>query len=133
MANRATHLHPICKVQALSQPPPLITPSVDVNALTSVLLLQTLTKSGLIPSSTPATPTPTSCPVLPPVTPTRGDTEKISSSPLLLLPTQLSLFLRFAEANLGISNTSRYEVKLELQGISPDILVEVNDCYAPFA
>ncbi|KAI6038826.1 hypothetical protein EDC04DRAFT_2895931 [Pisolithus marmoratus] len=43
MANKAMYLHPMCKVQALAQPPPPTMPPLDVNALTSVLLLQMLT------------------------------------------------------------------------------------------
>ncbi|KAI6010317.1 hypothetical protein EDC04DRAFT_2580985, partial [Pisolithus marmoratus] len=112
MANKATYLHPVCKMQAHSQPPPPFTPSVDVNTLTSVLLIQTLTKSGLLPSSTPATP---------------SDKELTSSSPLFPSPTQLSHFLHFAESNLSVSNAIRYEANLELQGIGPDILAKVND------
>ncbi|KIK14137.1 hypothetical protein PISMIDRAFT_117552 [Pisolithus microcarpus 441] len=39
MANKLMHLHPTCKAQAPAQPP---TTLVDLNALTSILLLQTL-------------------------------------------------------------------------------------------
>ncbi|KAI6044130.1 hypothetical protein EDC04DRAFT_2599716 [Pisolithus marmoratus] len=87
MANKVTYLHPMCKVQALAQPPPPTMPPLDINALTSVLLLQMLTKSGLLPSSVPTTPS----------------------------------------VNLGVCNATKYEVDLDLQGIGPDILAEVND------
>ncbi|KAI6038005.1 hypothetical protein EDC04DRAFT_2604413 [Pisolithus marmoratus] len=83
------------------------------------------TLSGLLPSSTPATPG--GHPVPSPVTPTRGDKENASSSPLFPSPTQLSHFLHFAKLNLGVSNATRYEVNLKLQGIGLDILTEVND------
>ncbi|KAI6039442.1 hypothetical protein EDC04DRAFT_2895240 [Pisolithus marmoratus] len=125
MANKVTYLHPMRKVQALAQPPPPTMLPLDVNALTSVLLLQMLTKSGLLPSSVPTTPSGQS--ILSLVTPPRANAEHSPSSPLVPLPTQLSCFLHFAEVNLGICNATKYEVDLNLQGISPDILAEVDD------
>ncbi|KAI6041786.1 hypothetical protein EDC04DRAFT_2892670 [Pisolithus marmoratus] len=125
MANKAMYLHPMCKVQALAQPPPPTTPPLDVNALTSVLLLQMLTKSGLLPSSVPATPSGQS--ILSPVTPPQANAEHSLSLPLIPSPTQLSRFLHFAEVNLGVCNATKYKVDLDLQGISPDILTEVDD------
>ncbi|KAI6024302.1 hypothetical protein EDC04DRAFT_2900257 [Pisolithus marmoratus] len=71
IANKATCLHPAPKVQAaqaLIHPVPPATPTVDINSLTSVLLLQTLTKSGLLSSLTPVAPAIALAP--PPVTPT---------------------------------------------------------------
>ncbi|KAI6038827.1 hypothetical protein EDC04DRAFT_2569295, partial [Pisolithus marmoratus] len=49
------------------------------------------------------------------------------SSPLIPSPTQLSCFLHFTKVNLGVCNATKYEVDLDLQGIGPDILAEVND------
>ncbi|KAI6017048.1 hypothetical protein EDC04DRAFT_2902751 [Pisolithus marmoratus] len=62
MANKVTHLHPTCKAQALAQPPP-----VDLNVLTSILLLQTLMKSGIL--SSPAPPMPPLASIPSPVPP----------------------------------------------------------------
>ncbi|KAI6016777.1 hypothetical protein PISMIDRAFT_18143 [Pisolithus microcarpus 441] len=123
VANKATHLHPTCKAQAPAQPP---TTPVDLNALTSVLLLQTLTKSSVLSSPTPSTPHLGSIP--PPVTPTRvvqGAAE--NPSPPVPSPTQLSHFLCHAETNLGVHNATQFEESLELQGIGPDILAEVDN------
>ncbi|KAI6024303.1 hypothetical protein EDC04DRAFT_2574367, partial [Pisolithus marmoratus] len=47
--------------------------------------------------------------------------------PLVPSPTQLSHFLCYAEVNLGICNAMRYEKNLEVQGIGPDILADVDD------
>ncbi|KAI6016595.1 hypothetical protein BKA83DRAFT_4497681 [Pisolithus microcarpus] len=125
VTNEATYLHPMCKMQALAQPTPPTTLSLNVNSLTSVLLLQMLTKSGLLSSSVPAAPPSGSVPS--PVTPTQAHAELITSSPLVPSPTQLSRFLLFAEMNLGVCNATRYEVNLDLQGIGLDILAEVDD------
>ncbi|KAI5994969.1 hypothetical protein EDC04DRAFT_2910321 [Pisolithus marmoratus] len=53
--------------QALVHPAPPATPTININSLTSVLLLQMLTKSGLLSSLTPVTP---ATPAPPLVTPT---------------------------------------------------------------
>ncbi|KAI5980479.1 hypothetical protein EDC04DRAFT_2917958 [Pisolithus marmoratus] len=123
MANKATHLHPTCKAQAPAQPPMT---QVDLNALTSVLLLQTLTKSSVLSSPAPSTPHLSS--ILSPVMPTQavqGAAE--NPSPLVPLWSQLSCFLCHTKTNLSIHNTTQFERSLELQGIGPDILTEVDD------
>ncbi|KAI6025200.1 hypothetical protein BKA83DRAFT_4491946 [Pisolithus microcarpus] len=123
MANKLTHLHPTCKAQAPAQPP---TTLVDLNALTSILLLQTLMKSGILSSPTPSTPCLSSIPS--PVTPTQavqGAAE--NPSPPVPSPSQLSRFLHHAETNLGVHNATQFEESLKLQGIGPDILAEVDD------
>ncbi|KIK13610.1 hypothetical protein PISMIDRAFT_118598 [Pisolithus microcarpus 441] len=51
----------------------------------------------------------------------------VPCSPLVPSPTQLLHFLCYAEVNLGICNAIRYEKSLEVQGIGPDILANVND------
>ncbi|KIK78010.1 hypothetical protein PAXRUDRAFT_165131, partial [Paxillus rubicundulus Ve08.2h10] len=48
-------------------------------------------------------------------------------SPLIRTPTQLFRFLQHAEAQLGISNATRYEGALHMQDIGPDILPDVSD------
>ncbi|KAI6011735.1 hypothetical protein EDC04DRAFT_2905321 [Pisolithus marmoratus] len=115
IANKATCLHPA----------PPATPTIDINSLTSVLLLQTLTKSSLLSSPTPVTPA--IAPAPPPVTPTQPAINPVPYSPLVPSPTELSHFLRYAEVNLGICNAMRYEKNLEVQGIGRDILADVND------
>ncbi|KAI6126581.1 hypothetical protein F5141DRAFT_1209871 [Pisolithus sp. B1] len=70
ITNQATCLHPVHKVQAaqaLIHPVPPATPTININPLTSVLLLQTLTKSSLLSSPTPVAPAvpPASSPVTP--------------------------------------------------------------------
>ncbi|KAI6046330.1 hypothetical protein EDC04DRAFT_2598139 [Pisolithus marmoratus] len=84
IANKATYLHPVCKVQvqALAWPTPPAIPSIDINSLALVLLLQTLTKSGILLTSAPATPGVSSA--LFPVTPTCATTNNIL--PPLLIP-----------------------------------------------
>ncbi|KAI6045834.1 hypothetical protein EDC04DRAFT_2598430 [Pisolithus marmoratus] len=125
IANKATCLHPACKAQAaraLIHPAPPATPTVDINSLTSVLLLQTLTKSSLLSSPTPVAPAITLAPPL--VTPTQPAINPVPYSPLVPSPTQLSCFLHYAEVNLGICNAMGYEKNLEVQGIGLDILAD---------
>ncbi|KAI6014756.1 hypothetical protein BKA83DRAFT_4498896 [Pisolithus microcarpus] len=111
--------------QALIHPMPPATPTININSLTSVLLLQTLTKSGLLSSLTPVAPAIP--PASSPVTPTQPAMNPVPCSPLVPSPTQLLHFLCYAEVNLGICNAIRYEKSLEVQGIGPDILANVND------
>ncbi|KAI6022829.1 hypothetical protein BKA83DRAFT_11121 [Pisolithus microcarpus] len=117
MANKLTHLHPTCKAQAPAQPH---TTPVDLNALTSILLLQTLMKSGILSSPAPSTPCLSSIPS--PVTPTQAN-----PLPPVPLPSQLSHFLCHAETNLSVHNATQFEESLKLQGIGPDILAKVDD------
>jgi hypothetical protein len=98
----------------------------------SVLSLQTLTNSGLFQSGaasqepSPSVTTAANVPIPLPVNPTRRSTEKAISSPLPS-PSQLTCFLAYAESHLGVRNTSMYEGSLELQGIGPDILGDIDD------
>jgi hypothetical protein len=106
---QSTVLHPARKVQL----PVPAAPGVDINSLTSVLLLQTLTKSGLL-SSTTSESLPHSgaanVPAPSPVTPTHTcAAAEPSASPPLLSPSQLSRFLRYAEAKLDVHNTTIYK------------------------
>ncbi|KAF9231874.1 hypothetical protein BU15DRAFT_67972 [Melanogaster broomeanus] len=120
IAHKALALHPARKAM-LSAPPP--TPAIDVNALTSVLLLQTLTKSGLIPTNSTENLLPPT-----PMTPTPLPSHNISKlSPIVHTPTQLSRFLKHAEKHLGVSNATSFKAALHLQDIGPDILPDVSD------
>lgn len=122
MANKAPFLHPVCKAQSQPQPPPSSNSVPNINSLTSVLLLQTLANSGLLPHvlSTHAPSTPTS------TTPVHSAVEK-SSSPPLLSPSQLLQFLKYTEKDLGVSDATMYEQKLQVQHIGPDILGDIDD------
>ncbi|KAF9235503.1 hypothetical protein BU15DRAFT_64766 [Melanogaster broomeanus] len=119
IAHKAPALHPARKAM-LSAPPP--TPAIDINAL-SVLLLQTLTKSGLIPTNSIENLLPPT-----PMTPTPLPSYNVSKlSPIVHTPTQLSCFLKHAEKHLGVSNVMSFEAALHLQDIGPDILPDVSD------
>ncbi|KAI6028029.1 hypothetical protein BKA83DRAFT_4123865 [Pisolithus microcarpus] len=72
LANKAPVLHPTHKAAAH-----LPSPSVDVNSLTSVLLLQTLTQSSLLTSQQVASQTPAV-----PCTPTHDQAAIVSSPPI---------------------------------------------------
>ncbi|KIK11636.1 hypothetical protein PISMIDRAFT_68209, partial [Pisolithus microcarpus 441] len=49
------------------------------------------------------------------------------SSPPIPSPTQLARYLEYAETNLGVRYASSYKAALELHGIGPDILPDVDD------
>ena len=99
---------------------------MDVNSLTSILLLQMLTNSGLLlsagspvakapPALNPSTVPPATPPHKPPQPP---------PSPPLPSPTQLKRFLLYAETTRKVRNASQYEDELDLRGIGPDVLVD---------
>lgn len=129
-ANKAPALHPARKAAAQpAAPQPAAPAAADISSLTSVILLRTLAQldSGLLNSSTPpfASVPSTSSPSTP-QTPTqqRGD---VPSSPPIPSPTQLARYLEYAETNLGVRYASSYKAALELHGIGPDILPDVDD------
>ena len=134
MANKVPFLHPARKAQA-AQPPVPATPAIDLSSLTSVLLLQTLTNSGLL-SSAISPPGPTTinasqavqsavpAPSTPICTPTKA---RGPGSPPIPSPSQLRRFLRYAERHLGVSNATMYEQDLDMHGIGPDILSQVDE------
>jgi hypothetical protein len=118
IANKAPVLNSVARRAA--QPPqagtlnsvPSTSSTVDLNALTSVLLLQTLTKSGLIslPSSSEALPRQQSAALSMPTTPTWSSARlppTVELSPLQRTPTQLCRFLQHAETRLRIPD-ARY-------------------------
>jgi hypothetical protein len=111
IVNKAHFLHPTRKVQ----PPPAPTPSVDVNSLTSVLLLQMLTNSGLLQSTgSPAAKAPPQAALVPSAAPPVTPLHKSPPSPPLPSPIQLKCFLLYAETNLKVRNASQYEDELDL-------------------
>ncbi|KAI5983615.1 hypothetical protein EDC04DRAFT_2506053, partial [Pisolithus marmoratus] len=124
-ANKAPTLHPARK--AAAQPTAL--PAADISSLTSVILLQTLAQldSSLFNASTP----PVAC--MPsmsfpttPQTPTQQRGDGALSPPVPSL-TQLACYLQYAETNLSMHYASSYKSALELHGIGPDILPDIND------
>lgn len=132
LAAKGTCLHPLRKVQVLSQ---LATPgSIDVNSLTSVLLLQTLTNlnSGLMQSATAPPPTEsaesaqiTTNNPLPP-NPMTLPCKPASPTPIPSL-SHLTHFLAYAETHLGVQHVSTYQHALNVQGIGQDILADIDE------
>ncbi|KIO15009.1 hypothetical protein M404DRAFT_17863 [Pisolithus tinctorius Marx 270] len=116
-SNKVPFLHPAHKVQAQASQ------NIDINSITSVLLLQMLANSGFLSPSVPRAHT---SPVLPPATPTCVPPDPPISPPIPS-PSHLSCFLHYAEMNLGVHNATLYEQELELQLIGPDILMDIND------
>lgn len=100
-----------------------------------VLLVHTLSKSGLLPSAagSPDTATaPHGVPATPvtPQTPTRQKNDALSSnseSELIPSPSHLTRYLKHAETQLGVRHALTYKTSLELNGIGPDILPDVDD------
>ncbi|KAI5982136.1 hypothetical protein EDC04DRAFT_2616903 [Pisolithus marmoratus] len=125
MENKAPILHPTCKATAQPAPPAMM----DLNSLASVILLWTLTQldSGVLHSPT-ALSASTPSPVVPPTpqTPTRQQVDTISS-PLIPSLTQLVRYLQYVETNLGICNALSYKSPLEMHGIGPDNLPNVDN------
>ena len=112
-----------------AQPPPASTPtpSVDVNSVTSILLLQMLTNSGLLPSASSPTATKAAPNPVPPAVPAVASVHKPPLSPPFLSLTQLKCFLLYAGTELGVHDASQYKDALDHQGIEPDILAEMSD------
>ena len=94
--------------------------SPDLNTLASVILLRTLAQldSGLLH---PTSPTPQTPP------PQAKVAETTMSSPPIPSPTQLVRYLKYAETSLGVHHVLSYKSALELHGIGPDILPNVDD------
>ncbi|KIK74293.1 hypothetical protein PAXRUDRAFT_791188, partial [Paxillus rubicundulus Ve08.2h10] len=112
VAHKATALHRAHRAGSLGQPLapiPLPSPAINFNALTSVLLLQTLKK------------------ITPTLVSTHGTSAIDQLSPIIWTPSQLSHFLKHAEKHLGVSNATTFEAALQLQDIGPDILSDVSD------
>ena len=124
MANKAPFLHLAHKVQSYSQPPLSLNPAPDINLLTSVLLLQTLASSGLLPCA-PSTQAP-SLSTQAPSTPVHHVVERTTSPPLPS-PPQLSQFLKHAETEPGVTDAMMYEKKLLAHHIGPDIFGNIDD------
>ncbi|KAI6039959.1 hypothetical protein EDC04DRAFT_2602833 [Pisolithus marmoratus] len=124
MANKAPVLHPVHKAAAQPASPAM----TDLNSLTLAILLQTLAQldSGLQHSPTASAPAPPM--VVPPTlqTPTWQRVNTTSSPPIPSL-TQLAHYLQYVETNLGVHHALSYRSALELHGIRPDILPDVDD------
>jgi len=132
-ANKAPVLH---AKRASAQLLPLSpAPAVDVNSLTSVLLMQTLAQSGLLSSAagtiTPvnsSAPAPAPRPGLSsPQTPTQQKDNTPPSPQLIPSPSHLVHYLEYAEAHLGVHDALTHKTSLQLNGIGPDILPDVPD------
>ncbi|KAI6020499.1 hypothetical protein EDC04DRAFT_2901729 [Pisolithus marmoratus] len=124
MANKAPVLHPMHK--AAAQPASLA--MTDLNSLTSAILLWTLAQldSGLQHSLTASAPAPAMVVPPTPQTPTQQQVNTPSSPPIPS-PTQLVHYLQYAETNLGVHHVLSYRSALELHGIRPDILLDIDD------
>ena len=112
----ANKLHFLHSTRTAQPPPaPTATPSVDLNSLTSVLLLQMLTNSGLLQS----TSSPINAGVAPQAALISSTVPPVTSpglcepSPRLLSPTQLKWFLLYAETKLKVRDASQYEDELD--------------------
>lgn len=90
--------------------------------MTSVLLLQTLTQLQAAGQPTAPQISATTGPQTPP----RAQ-EAVASSPPIPSPTQLACYLQYAETSLGVHYALSYKPALEMHGIGPDILPEVED------
>jgi hypothetical protein len=117
--------------RASAQLPP---PAIDINSLTSVLLIQMLAQSGLLSLTAGAVTsnlgTPMPCAIaLSPQTPTRQKNHDEARSPLQLVPSpsHLMRYLKYAKAHLGVHNALAYKSSLENNGIGLDILPDVKD------
>ncbi|KAG9309093.1 hypothetical protein JVU11DRAFT_10976 [Chiua virens] len=124
--------------RASAQTAPSPSPAIDINSLTSVLLIQTLAQSGLLPSIAGAVTSnlgisaqagmPHALAPSPQI-PTRQKnlSGTASSPPLVPSPSHLICYLKHAEAHLGVHNALLYRSSLENNGISPNILPDVKD------
>ncbi|KAI6030228.1 hypothetical protein EDC04DRAFT_2605399 [Pisolithus marmoratus] len=119
MANKAPILHLMCKAAVQPAAPT----AVDLNSLTSAILLWTLAQfdSGLHSLALPVTPTPQN--------PDHHQVRDVDSrsSPPIPSPSKLSCYLQFAETHLSVQHTLTYKSALELHRISPDIILDVSD------
>jgi hypothetical protein len=136
--NKAPFLHHVRQASAQS-----LSPALDVNSLTSVLLMQTLAPSGLLSSvagpdpgvvtsnlgASSLAPAPLTV-MSSPQTPTQQKycSEAMSSPPALIhSPSHLTCYLEYAEERLGVQHALAYKSSLEINGIGPDILPDVKD------
>ncbi|KIJ57767.1 hypothetical protein HYDPIDRAFT_34805 [Hydnomerulius pinastri MD-312] len=122
--NKAPALHPSHR----SVPQPQGVDPTLLTILTSALLVQQLTNSGLL-SGTPTTVPSTAAHATTPTTPTCKGVilDQPGSSPPIPTPTTLGRFLCHAEDKLGVVNATSYEWALQSEGIGPDILSDVDD------
>jgi len=90
-----------------------------------------ITKSGLLSPTTRTAATPSSSHVTAPTlqTPTRqvNCNENVLPSPLVPSPSHLAHYLKYVETHLGVQHASTFESALQIQGIGPDILPEVDN------
>ncbi|KIK93716.1 hypothetical protein PAXRUDRAFT_144441, partial [Paxillus rubicundulus Ve08.2h10] len=121
VTNKALFLHPVHK--ALAKAASKFLP-LDINSLTPVILLQTL--SDLSSARTHSPTTTTILTVSAPMTPVHCVPER-STSPPVPSPSQLMQFLKYAEMELHIENATMFERRLAGQHIGPDILPEIKD------
>ena len=123
--NKAHFLHPTRKAQPPPAPTP--TPSVDVNSVMSILPLQMLTNSGLLPSASSPAATKAAPDSVPSAVPAVSSVHKPPLPLPFPSPTQLKRFLSYAETELGVHDASQYKDALDLRGIGPDVLAEMSD------
>lgn len=138
LANKAPILHSLRKTSTQLPLPspatvaPAPAPSIGINFLTSVLLIQTLAQSGFL-SLAAGNATPPNAMQAPsqatPYTPTQQKSHEDGPSLPQPIPSSsyLTYYLRYAEEHLGIHHVLVYKTSLELNGIGPDILPDVDD------
>ncbi|KIK95411.1 hypothetical protein PAXRUDRAFT_11457 [Paxillus rubicundulus Ve08.2h10] len=131
-ANNAPILHHARRPSVQSVAP--ASPAVDVNSLTSVLLIQVMAQLGLL-SLAAGVVTPKQCtsmhtvPLVSPQAPTwKKNHDGATSSPQLIpSPSHLTCFLKYAEEHLGVCHAQLHKSALETNGIGPNILFNVED------
>lgn len=119
-AKREPALHPMCcaaLTTPMAPPVPSTVSASDISSLTSMLLLQTVRDlaHNQDHAAIPSTPLPT------------VNTSVLARSPVILTPSKLTRFLKYAEQELGVSHATVYESSLHRIGAGPNILMEIAD------
>ncbi|KAG1777621.1 hypothetical protein EV702DRAFT_1196834 [Suillus placidus] len=112
-------LHPMCCAASTTSmaPAPSAISTSDISSLTLMLLLQTVRDlaHNQDHAAIPSTSLPTVNASMP------------IHSPVILTPSKLTHFLKYAEQELGVGHAMVYESSLHSIGAGPDILVEIAD------
>ncbi|KAG6380500.1 hypothetical protein JVT61DRAFT_8658 [Boletus reticuloceps] len=126
-ANKAPILHARRAQAQLLPPVPAPVPAIDVNSLTSVLLIQTLAQSGLLgltantvtpvnPSMSIHVPVPLSTPQTP--TWQRNHSDATLSPQLVPSLSHLMRYLEYAEVHLGVRHALTYKTSCNSMGLA---------------
>ncbi|KAG2112038.1 uncharacterized protein F5147DRAFT_771601 [Suillus discolor] len=98
-------------------PVPSTVSASDISSLDSMLLLRTIQDLAHNQDHAAISSTP-----LPTV-----NTSVLACSPVILTPSKLTCFLKYAEQELGVTHVTVYESSLGSIGAGPDILAEIAD------